>query len=74
MSFAARRHSDGTIDFDHYRRRAAMARRERQATFMRGCVLAARNLARTCMASYRSLVRSRCQPTVASGLASTEAK
>lgn len=72
MGFPACRNDDGSIDFDRYRRSAATLRRSQRAAFARAIILAFRAFARAMAASYRS--RSRCQPTVASGLASTEAK
>jgi len=74
MDLIIRRHTDGTVDFDFYRRNAAALRVRERALLTSALRKAARDMCRIATAYCRSFARSRCQPTVASGLASTDAK
>ncbi len=75
MDWIIGRHSSGAADFDFHRRRAAAERLGERIRLTKTVLSAARKGASAIAAYGRSLLlRSRCQPTVASGLASTEAK
>jgi hypothetical protein len=69
-----RRHGDGALDIDFYRRRAALMRVGERTRLTYVLLLAAGTTACAGIGYCRSVLRSRCQPTVASGLASTDAK
>lgn len=74
MDLIIRRHPDGSIDFDFYRRNAAALRVRERALLASALLKAVRSMWRNAAGYSRSFLRSRYQPTVASGLLSTEAK
>jgi uncharacterized ferredoxin-like protein len=74
MDRIIRKYPDGTIDFDFYRRNAAALRLRERALLAGVLAKAARAMWCNATGYSRLFLRSRCQPTVASGLLSTEAK
>lgn len=74
MDGIIRRHGNGALDIEFYRGRAVTLRETERTRITHALLVGVCSITRASVVYFASLARSRCQPTAASGLESTEAK